>query len=730
MIPYIVIIDLHCDPTIPSGAGDLAGGNTYSRNLLMQLIKTPYKSIFITRKKYPYLDEYIKLSDNSDFYRIDLGDFGPIDKDELQKYHDISMRQIRELLSKYIGAKFVFHSSYWQSGLIALELSKEFNTFYVHTILSNAKKKKILNADADNVAGRIEAEGMVFQKAKYLICSSISEMNDMHFLYHIDFSKLILTGLPIHHSYSNPAYLTSGAVAVNTMDNPAIKTQYFTYPQPDVSLDNYSWWNEKSYIYMGRMHENKGIKQILQAWIQLAEEIGDTIPPLWIIGGAPAVIEKFRNSLISHIPLLEKYEQIHKIIWWGALPPQGISTLLLKALVVVTHSKYEAGGLVAIEAMRQGIPVIGTPNGYVNDYVKNWYNGFVVGFNDIDTLSDRLRFFCNQPYLSEFLGTNAKHTAIELEKTWGFFERHLFAYGLKESDKNQPYSVKNISGSYYNINHNPMNIYPYLNNIPSDRKINDFIEDILSFDNFTLSKNECESDDYESWDILYADRKFKVLYLYDIMNEEEIWNPLQLSSHVTTKAQRVINYIIASKVGLCGSIIYSSTKDGIIVLDETTLRKADVKKIIDTLHSIKSYPKIDVPIRKYNLFALCKELYSNIDALLYSNNAIAKIITDLQALINKLPNTLQESYIGIAHGKHSANIFEKDRMFLPYDKIVISDKGELLSFIIYNYNKKYQLNLDDIICELDICDEIAVSIKNWCEYFRIYDETEKYFASI
>lgn len=730
MIPCIVIIDLHCDPTIPSGAGDLAGGNTYSRNLLMQLMKTSYKNIFITRKKYPYLDEYIKLSDNSDFYRIDLGDFGPIDKDELQKYHNISMQKIRKLLSEYSGFKFIFHSSYWQSGLIALELSKEFNTFYVHTILSNAKKKAILNAAADNVEGRIEAEETVFNAAKYLICSSISEMDDMQSLYHIDYSKLILTGLPIHNSYSNPAYLPSGSVSVNTMDNSYIKTQYFTYPQPDVSLANYSWWNEKSYIYMGRMHENKGIKQILQAWIQLAEDIGDNIPPLWIIGGAPAVIENFRNSLTPYLPLLEKYERRHKIIWWGALPPQGISTLLLKALVVVTHSKYEAGGLVAIEAMRQGIPVIGTPNGYVNDYVRNWYNGFVVGFNDINALSNRLRFFCNQPYLSEFLGANAKHTAIELEKTWGFFERHLFAYGLKALDNTQTYSVKNISCTYYNINHNPINIYPYLNSIPSDNKINDFMEDILKSDDFILSENKCKSNNYESWDILYADRKLKILYLYDIINEEEIWNPLQTSAHIMTKAQRVVNYITASKVGLCGSIIYSSTKDGLIVLDETKFSKEDLKTIITTFHRMELYPETDMPIRQYCLSDLCKELYSNISVFSLIDKTMEKIIADLQELIQQLPNSTQKACIGIAHGKHSANIFENDTLSLPCDKIVISDQGELLAFVIYNYSKKYLLNLDDTICELNICDKMAVSIKNWCEYFRIYDEAEKYFASI
>ena len=55
MKKYVVIIDLHCDPTIPSGAGDIGGGNTYSRSLLQELQKNNIYHIYITRKKYPHL---------------------------------------------------------------------------------------------------------------------------------------------------------------------------------------------------------------------------------------------------------------------------------------------------------------------------------------------------------------------------------------------------------------------------------------------------------------------------------------------------------------------------------------------------------------------------------------------------------------------------------------------------------------------------------------------------
>ena len=53
MKKYVVIIDLHCDPTIPSGAGDIGGGNTYSRSLLHELQKNNIYHIYITRGVMP-----------------------------------------------------------------------------------------------------------------------------------------------------------------------------------------------------------------------------------------------------------------------------------------------------------------------------------------------------------------------------------------------------------------------------------------------------------------------------------------------------------------------------------------------------------------------------------------------------------------------------------------------------------------------------------------------------
>lgn len=466
MKTYVVIIDLHCDPTIPSGAGDIGGGNTYSRSLLQELQKNNVYHIYITRKKYPYLEEYIQMTPFSEFYRINLGDWGPIDKDVLQNYHSLSRKLISDILSKYENCTFIFHSSYWQSGMLAYDLAKQYSTFYVHTILSNAKKKKLTGAVDDIAAQRIHEEEKVFQHAKFLICSSMSEMAEMQELYSISAEKLILAGLKVDSHYQFPAYNARGEVRTNTLGNILSSQQYFSYFSGINRDDDYLWWNRKNFIYFGRIHTNKGIKEIILAWLQAYEIIGKDMPNLWIVGGAPSQIEQFRNSIKEECPQMDEMERQHRIIWWGTLPPEGISTLLLKSAVLITHSKYEAGGLVLLEALNQGIPVIATANGYGKDYLTNWYNGFIVPYGDIAALKQKLLFFCGQPFLTDYMGVNAKQSAEIIGETFDFFASHMMAYGLYPSKKKASFSKQNKDW-YQAIRLHSVDSYPYLTEIPS-----------------------------------------------------------------------------------------------------------------------------------------------------------------------------------------------------------------------------------------------------------------------
>src|ERR1700739_2261625 len=122
------------------------------------------------------------------------------------------------------------------------------------------------------------------------------------------------------------------------------------------------WWLDRCFLYVGRIAEAKGVPKILKAWLQLASELEGACPPLWLAGGTPDEIEAIRKK--ADIDQLSKHDAEGKVKWWGYLDHAGLSTVLLKAHVLVTHSMYEPGGRVVLEALAQGILVIATPNGF------------------------------------------------------------------------------------------------------------------------------------------------------------------------------------------------------------------------------------------------------------------------------------------------------------------------------------------------------------------------------
>ncbi len=187
------------------------------------------------------------------------------------------------------------------------------------------------------------------------------------------------------------------------------------------------WWWQRPFVYIGRMAEDKGVTSLVRAWTALKSWRPHQCPPLWLAGGSPQEVEHVRavSGLSEGIAPHEREGVLH---WWGYLDPPGLSALLTRACVLLTHSRYEPGGRVVIEAMAQGVPVIATPNGFAQDLIRDWRNGFLVEFGDTDLLTRRMAHFVLQPLLRNVLGANARETVRNALEEWSFLDAHIQVY--------------------------------------------------------------------------------------------------------------------------------------------------------------------------------------------------------------------------------------------------------------------------------------------------------------
>jgi hypothetical protein len=172
------------------------------------------------------------------------------------------------------------------------------------------------------------------------------------------------------------------------------------------------------------MDASKGIAVIIRAYADLATELG-TLPPLWLVGGIPAEVERLREDLGE---LLVPLEARKLITWWGFQRPAVISGLLTRSLALLMHSQYEPGGRVVVEALAAGLPVIATPNGFARELVRDWVSGFVVPYGDVKLLRTRMAHFIRQPLLRNALGLRSRAIALNALSEWRFVDAHCEVY--------------------------------------------------------------------------------------------------------------------------------------------------------------------------------------------------------------------------------------------------------------------------------------------------------------
>lgn len=454
---YILLITMHADPAMPPGYGECGGTQTYMRELLDEFGRLNIFCILITRKSMHYLPDEEQYNPTCKIIRLINGNDEPMSKLLLFQYHEKNLKEISRIIDLQEELPIIIHSVYWNSGRLAMELSQKYLVPFVHSVISNSKGR-VSRGAYEPMAQRAQYEQDIFNHAKKILCVSEDEKNDLINFYHIPENKLIACGQYVDNSFIAPSHDANGYPHVNSRISNEVQNKIslkYNHALNGNSRDNF--WQYKAFTYFGRLDLNKGILQIVEAWHNCYKIYGQYCPPLWIVGGGIMDIEAIRQKILDTITELGHLEKNYKLVWWGYLNASGLSTILLKTQVVLMHSLYEPGGRVVVEAMSEGIPVIGTYNGFAKDFICDWKNGFLVNHGDIKALTTRMEHFIRQPFLSDILGRQARSDARDIIKNWGFLKNHLQAYGI-------PYSLPEdgvIPNSAGSDNSDIVCVFPY-----------------------------------------------------------------------------------------------------------------------------------------------------------------------------------------------------------------------------------------------------------------------------
>jgi glycosyltransferase involved in cell wall biosynthesis len=148
------------------------------------------------------------------------------------------------------------------------------------------------------------------------------------------------------------------------------------------------------FLFVGLVDARKGVPLLCDAWRKLDRADAE----LWLVGAAT----KQTKSRLPDLPGLKFFDRV---------PHAEIPALMQHCDVFVFPSYFEGFGLVILEAMASGLPVITTTATAGPDILTEGEDGWVIEPGDLERLTERMACCIENPSMVREMGRMARATA-------------------------------------------------------------------------------------------------------------------------------------------------------------------------------------------------------------------------------------------------------------------------------------------------------------------------------
>jgi glycogen(starch) synthase len=164
--------------------------------------------------------------------------------------------------------------------------------------------------------------------------------------------------------------------------------------------------NANEFLYVGRLLKYKGIEDLITA-THLTRQRGQKIH-LNIVGSGPDLYEA---NLKQRVKLLKLGNSVH---FHGWKPCSEVQQWMSRGTCLVVPSRREAFGLVALEGMATGIPLIASRAGGLAEIISHAC-ALTFEAGNVKQLSKVLITALNNPSLLQFLAASARQRALTFD---------------------------------------------------------------------------------------------------------------------------------------------------------------------------------------------------------------------------------------------------------------------------------------------------------------------------
>ena len=355
---HIAIISIHSCPMGILGGRDSGGMNVYIRELARELGRKGHAVDIYTMAHQPQHEPLINLGENVKLVHLETGGDEEMPKVAIYTYIQRFACGVENFRKSNDINYDLIHSHYWLSGLVGKQLQAWWHVPHLVMFHTLGAVKNSIGIGEDETELRIESEREVAGSCDRIIASTERERKEL-----------------IKHYGASPQKIAIIPCGVNL--------DLFKPMDKEIARRELGLNHQKVILFVGRIEPLKGLDQLLKAFTLIKDE---KPPILMIVGG-----DEHSRGQVQVLKQMAKDLHIEdQVTFVGSVAQEKLPLFYSAADICTIPSYYESFGMVALESLTCGTPIVATDVGGIRHIVRQSEMGRIARDNSPHNLASEM----------------------------------------------------------------------------------------------------------------------------------------------------------------------------------------------------------------------------------------------------------------------------------------------------------------------------------------------------
>lgn len=401
-IQRIAMLSVHTCPLAALGGKKTGGMNVYVRELAREFGRMGIEVDVFTRSQDPCIPHIHQgLGVNARVIHIPTGPEIALDPEQVYPHLPQFVSNVKAFARLEMLDYDVIYSHYWLSGVAAHALRAAWGVPVVQMFHTLGRMKDRIANHPDSYSERDLHETDIMSWADRLIAATPAERSQMLWLYNAKRKpiEIVPPGVDPRRFYPRPSGDAKDRLGIPP--------------------------NQKMLLFVGRIEPLKAVDTILEALALLKASDPDLTENLVfnIIGGDPND-PNHENAEMKRLQTMQRDLGLGGLVQFlGAKDQDALNDYYAASEALIMPSDYESFGMVALEAMAAGTPVIASEVGGLAFLIRDGENGYHIPVREPSALTAKIRYLLAHPDERARMADSAAKTARD--HSWESIARRL-----------------------------------------------------------------------------------------------------------------------------------------------------------------------------------------------------------------------------------------------------------------------------------------------------------------